>query len=159
MKTKAKPIDNIDKNILRVLQKDARIPYSQLAKEVGLSATPCIERVKRLEADNVIQGYTARINPQVADATLVVLVNIQLVRSSKDVFQKFSDAASLLPEIQECYLVSGDFDYLIKARVADIDAYRKFYGDTLLSLPGVQSCTSYVVMEQVKETLNLYIGK
>ena len=151
------PIDKIDKNILRVLQKNARIPFSQLAKEVGLSATPCIERIKRLEADKIICGYSAKINPEIANATFVVFVQIQLVRSSKDVFRKFSDAASLLPEVQECYLVSGAFDYLIKARVADMAAYREFYGDTLLSLPGVQSCTSYMVMEEIKETLHLYI--
>ena len=152
-----RPLDKIDRNILRELQKDGRIAYAQLAKRVGLSPTPCVDRVKRLEADGVIQGYSAIINPESVDASLVVFVQIRLSRSSKDVFEDFSKAASLLPEIQECHLVSGAFDYLIKARVADMGSYREFYGDTLLTLPGVEVCTSYVAMDQVKETLHVAI--
>ena len=152
-----RPLDKIDKNILRELQKDGRIAYAQLAKRVGLSPTPCVDRVKRLEAEGVIQGYCATINPDAVDASLVVFVQIRLNRSSKDVFEDFSKAAELLPEIQECHLVSGAFDYLIKARVADMGSYREFYGDTLLTLPGVQECTSYVVMDQVKETLHVAV--
>jgi Lrp/AsnC family leucine-responsive transcriptional regulator len=153
----ARPLDKIDKSILRELQKEGRIAYAQLAKKVGLSPTPCVDRVKRLEADGVIQGYSATINPAAVGASLVVFVQIRLSRSSKDVFEEFSKAADLLPEIQECHLVSGSFDYLIKARVADMGSYREFYGDTLLTLPGVQECTSYVVMDQVKETLKVAI--
>ena len=129
--------------------------YAELSRQVGLSATPCMERVKRLEKDGVIQGYSALVNPEYLDAALVVFVQIRLVRSSQDIFEEFKIAAAALAEVQECYLVSGNFDYLIKARVADMNAYREFYGETLLTLPGVQECTSYVVMEQVKETLEV----
>jgi len=149
--------DKIDRNIMRELQKEGRIPFAQLAKKVGLSPTPCIERVKRLEQAGVIQGYSARINPAMVNASLVAFVQIRLNRSSKDVFEEFSRATRLLPEIQECYLVSGSFDYLIKARVADMSAYREFYGDTLLTLPGVQECTSHIVMDEVKETLQIEV--
>ena len=155
MKRRANELSTVDRNILRVLQKNGRTSYAELARQVGLTATPCVERVKKMESDGVIQGYTALINPEYLDAALVVFVQIRLNRSAQDAFEEFRNAVSELPEVQECYLVSGNFDYLIKARVADMSAYRKFYGETLLTLPEVQECTSYVVMEQVKETLEV----
>ncbi|WP_323847189.1 Lrp/AsnC ligand binding domain-containing protein [Microbulbifer magnicolonia] len=155
MRKRASELSTIDRNILRVLQKNGRTSYAELARQVGLTATPCVERVKRLEGDGVIQGYTALINPEFLDAALVVFVQIRLNRSAQDAFEEFRNAVAALPEVQECYLVSGNFDYLIKARVADMSAYRRFYGETLLSLPEVLECTSYVVMEQVKETLEV----
>ncbi|WP_237066051.1 Lrp/AsnC ligand binding domain-containing protein [Microbulbifer guangxiensis] len=155
MRKRANELSTIDRNILRVLQKNGRTSYAELARQVGLTATPCVERVRRLEGDGVIQGYTALINPEFLDAALVVFVQIRLNRSAQDAFEEFRNAVAALPEVQECYLVSGNFDYLIKARVADMSAYRRFYGETLLTLPEVQECTSYVVMEQVKETLEV----
>ena len=155
MKKRAKELGAIDKNIIRVLQKNGRVSYAELSRQVGLSATPCMERVKKLEREGVIQGYSALVNPEFLDAALVVFVQIRLNRSAKDIFEEFHRAAAGLPEVQECYLVSGNFDYLIKARVADMASYREFYGETLLTLPGVQECTSYVVMEQVKETMEV----
>ncbi|WP_226646016.1 Lrp/AsnC ligand binding domain-containing protein [Microbulbifer variabilis] len=155
MRKRAGELNTVDRNILRVLQKNGRTSYAELARQVGLTATPCVERVKRLENDGVIQGYTALINPEFLDAALVVFVQIRLNRSAQDAFEDFRNAVAALPEVQECYLVSGNFDYLIKARVADMSAYRKFYGETLLTLPEVQECTSYVVMEEVKETLEV----
>ena len=150
-------LDRIDRNILRVLQKDARTSYADLARQVGLSTTPCKERVRRLERDGVIRAYQALLDPGYLDAALVVFVQIRLSRTSQDIFDEFTRSARDLPEVQECYLVSGNFDYLIKARVADMAAYRQFLGETLLTLPGVQESTSYVVMEQVKETLALEV--
>jgi len=157
MDRKLHQLNKIDRNILRVLQKEGRTSYAELARQVGLSTTPCKERVKRLERDGVIRGYQAILNPSFLDAALVVIVQIRLNRTSQDIFEDFKHHAYDLPEVQECYLVSGNFDYLIKARVADMAAYRKFLGETLLTLPGVQESTSYVVMEQVKETLALEI--
>lgn len=150
-------LGRIDRNILRVLQRQGRISYAALSRKVGLSTTPCKERVKRLEREGVIRGYGANLDPAALDAGLVVFVQIRLSRTSQDIFEEFSSNAKVLDEVQECYLVSGNFDYLIKARVADMEAYRKFLGETLLTLPGVQESTSYVVMEQVKETLHLHI--
>ena len=109
--------------------------------------------MRRLGRDGILSGFSALVNPEAVGAGLVVFVQIRLSRTSQDNFNKFKAAATGLPEVQECYLVSGNFDYLIKARVADMAAYRVFLGDTLLSLPGVQESTSYVVMETVKETL------
>jgi Lrp/AsnC family leucine-responsive transcriptional regulator len=150
-------IGKIDRNILRVLQRDARISFAELARKVGLSTTPCKQRVKKLEQEGVIRGYQAILNPDALAAGLVVFVQIRLNRTAQDVFEDFKKAALELPEVQECYLVSGNFDYLIKARVADMAAYRALLGDTLLALPGVQESTSYVVMEQVKESLALVV--
>ena len=107
--------------------------------------------------EGVIQGDTTLLDPASLQASLVVFVQIQLSRTSQNIFAKFDKAAMALNAVQMCYLVSGNFDYLIKARVADMNAYRILLGDTLLTLPGVQESTSYVVMEEVKETLNVQI--
>ncbi len=150
-------LSKMDRNILRELQKDGRLSFSELARRVGLSNSPCFERVKRLEREGVIRGYTTLLDPHYLAANLLVFVQIRLTRTSQDIFEKFKLAAIELEEVQECYLVSGNFDYLIKARVADMNEYRRFLGETLLTLPGVHESTSYVVMEEVKETLNLSI--
>ncbi len=140
---------------MRALQQDGRITFSELAKRVGLSTSPCLERVRRMEREGVIAGYTTLLNPKFLNAELIVFVQIRLTRTSQDIFERFKQAAIEIEEVQECYLISGNFDYLIKARVSDMDAYRHFLGTTLLKLPDVQESTSYAVMELVKETLNL----
>lgn len=152
-----KALSRIDKHILRELQSDGRVSHAELARRVGLTTTPCIERVKRMERDGVIKGYTTLLDAARLEAELVVFVQIRLSRTSRDIFEEFTTAATALDAVQECYLVSGNFDYLIKARVADMNAYRTLLGDTLLTLPGVHESTSYVVMEQVKETLNITV--
>lgn len=150
-----KTLDRTDRRILECLQNDGRISNVQLARKVNLTATPCIERVKRLERQGYIRGYTAILNPELVDASLLVFVEIDLSRKSPRAFARFSERARKLPEIMECHLVSGNFDYLIKARVSDMKAYRELLGEKILSLPGVNGSRSYVVMEEVKETVNL----
>lgn len=147
-----KKLDRIDKNILFELQKNARLSNVELSKRVGLSPTPCLERVKRLENDNYITGYQAILNPEKLEAALLVIVEITLTKTSPDVFDDFSKAVGELDVIQECHLVSGDFDFLLKTRVADMAAYRQLLGDTLLRLPAVSESRTYVVMEEVKST-------
>lgn len=151
-------LDNIDKNILRELQQNGRISNVELANRVGLSATPCLNRVKRLEKLGCIEQYTVKVDPEAVGVELLVFVELRLDRTSKDVFNNFRHAVVKLPEILECHLVSGDFDYLLKARVADMHAYRKLLGETVLSLPHVNSTRSYMVMEAVKETAILPIS-
>lgn len=143
-------LDRIDKSILRELQKNGRISNVELSQRVGLSATPCLERVKRLEKQGVIKGYTALLDPQYLQASLLVYIELTLNRSSADVFERFNQAAKQLDSILECHLVSGDFDYLLKTRVADMSAYRKVLSETLQSLPDIKSSRTYVVMEEVK---------
>jgi len=150
-----KKIDRIDRNILNELQKNGRLANVELSKRVGLSPTPCLERVKRLEKDNYIMGYSAILNPTKLDAALLVLVEITLTKTSPDVFNDFAKAVHELDVIQECHLVSGDFDFLLKTRVADMAAYRNLLGDTLLRLPAVSESRTYVVMEEVKSTNKL----
>ena len=150
-----KVLDRTDRRILECLQADGRISNVQLARKVNLTPTPCIERVKRLERQGYIRGYTALLDPELVDAGLLVFVEIDLSHKSPDAFRKFREEARRLTEIMDCHLVSGNFDYLIKARVKDMKAYRRLLGDKILPLPGVSGSRSYVVMEEVKETLSL----
>ena len=151
-------ISKIDRNILRILQKDGRISYTDLAREVGLSVTPCIERVKRLEKNGYIKGYTAKLNPELLDVGLVVFVQIRLNHTSQENFEEFRHSVMSLQNVQSCFLVSGNYDYLLKARVADMTAYRELLGNSILRLPAVQESTSYVVMEELKETMDVPIS-
>ncbi|MDA7746621.1 leucine-responsive transcriptional regulator Lrp [Psychromonas sp.] len=143
-------LDRIDRNILRELQKNGRISNVELSKIVGLSTTPCLERVKRLEKNGVIKSYTALLDPQYLNASLLVYIELTLKRNNGDVFDRFNEAAKQLDSILECHLVSGDFDYLLKTRVADMSAYRQVLSETLLALPDIKSSRTYVVMEEVK---------
>lgn len=151
-------IDRIDRKILRELQDDGRIANVDLAKRVGLSATACLERVKRLTRDGYILGYGARLNPEKLDAGLLVFVEVLLDRTTPEVFERFRAAVLDRSEVQECHLVAGGFDYLIKARVRDMKAYRDFLGNTLLGLPGIRETHTYAVMEEVKESGAIYIA-
>ena len=146
-------LDKIDRNILRILQTDGRISFTELGEKVGLSTTPCTERVRRLERDGVIEGYYARLNPHALKAGLLVFVEISLAYKSGDIFEEFRRAALKLPNVLECHLMSGDFDYLIKARISEMSDYRRLLGNILLKLPSATESRSYVVMEEVKESL------
>ena len=153
-----KHLDRIDRNILSMLQKDGRISNVELAKQVGLSPSPCLERVKRLETQGYIKGYHAHLDPHQLGAAMLVFVEITLTKTSVDIFAEFSAAVQQHDDIQECHLVSGNFDFLLKARVADMSSYRRLLGDTLLRLPGVSASRTYVVMEEVKSTNSLRIN-
>ena len=155
----SKSLDRIDKNILVELQKNGRLSNVELSKRVGLSQTPCLERVKRLEKENFIAGYKAILNPLKLDAALLVFVEITLTKTSPDVFDDFSKAVHELDVIQECHLVSGDFDFLLKTRVKDMLAYRELLGETLLRLPAVSESRTYVVMDEIKSTNLLAIKR
>jgi Lrp/AsnC family leucine-responsive transcriptional regulator len=151
-------LSRIDRHLLRELQKDGRITYSDLGRRVGLSTTACIDRVRKLEREKIISGYTAVIDPEAVGQYLIVLIQVTLTKNSQQTFHDFNKAVKQLPEVQECYLISGNFDYLIKARLQNMNHYRKFLGETLLALPGVQDSVSLPVMEQVKETTLIHIA-
>lgn len=152
-----KHLDSIDRNILNTLQHQGRIANVELAKQVGLSPSPCLERVKRLEEQGYITGYFAQLDPNKLGASMLVFVEISLSKTSPDIFADFSAAVQQQDDIQECHLVSGNFDFLLKTRVADMASYRKLLGDTLLRLPGVRESRSYVVMEEVKHSHRIKI--
>ncbi|NMW25148.1 AsnC family transcriptional regulator, partial [Rhodanobacter denitrificans] len=107
----------------------------------------------------VITGYHARLDPHLVGAGLLVFVEISLAYKSGNIFEEFRNAALRLPNVLECHLVSGAFDYLIKARISGMASYRKLLGNTLLTLPNVRDSKSYIVMEEVKETLSLPVGE
>ena len=145
-------IDRIDRKILAVLQEDGRITNMDLADRVGLSPTAASERVKRLTRDAYIQGYSARLSPEKLGRGLLVFVEVKLDRTAPDVFDAFAKAAQRSPEVMECHMVAGGFDYLVKARVEDMTAFRRFLSDVMLTLPGVRETHTYAVMEEVKVT-------
>ena len=150
-----KDLDKIDLKILKLLQQNARSPMTELAEKVGLSTTPVTERVKRLERDNIISGYHARLNPHAVGQSLLVFVEIKLRSKSGNIFEDFRREVTRIPQILECHLVSGEYDYLIKVRLPDMSAYRDMLGNILLQLPAAAESRSYVVMEEVKEGLML----
>lgn len=145
-------LDSIDRRLLRELQADGRVSFTDLAPRVGLTTSPCLERVRRLERAGIIKGYAARVDPAAAGAGLLVFVELSLTYNSPDIFAEFKRAVQKLPQVLECHLVSGDFDDLIKARVGDMNAYRELLGQMLRNLPGVRNSRTHVVMEELKET-------
>ena len=148
-------IDRIDRRILDVLQRDGRISNLKLAEAVALSPTAVLARVQRLAKDGYILGYEARLNPIKLGAGMLVFVEVLLDRTSANVFEQFKAAVQVRAEIMECHLVAGGFDYLLKIRCADMNAYRQFSGDVLWQLPGVRETRTYAVMEEVKNSTAL----
>jgi Lrp/AsnC family leucine-responsive transcriptional regulator len=124
---------------------------------VHLSPTAVLERVRRLTREGYIVGYTARLDPARLDAGLMVFVEVLLDRTVQDVMDTFRAAVQVRPEILECHLVAGGFDYLLKTRVADMAAYREFIGSVIWALPGVRETRTYVVMEEVKNTTAIQV--
>ena len=151
-------LDQIDLDILAALQADGRITNVALAKQVGLSATPCLERVKSLEAAGLITGYVARLSAQALGLGLTVFVQIAIERTSQNLFEAFREAVRAIPEIEECHMVAGGYDYLLKVRVPDMEAYRTFLGAVLSGIPGIRETHSYPVMEEVKDSGTLSLG-
>jgi Lrp/AsnC family leucine-responsive transcriptional regulator len=147
--------DRIDLKILQALQEDGRISNLKLAEHVALSPTAVLARVQRLTKEGVIEAYEARLNPAKLNAGLMVFVEVLLDKTSSGVFEAFKAAVQVRPEIMECHMVAGGFDYLLKTRMSDMNAYREFAGTVLWQLPGVRETRTYAVMEEVKSTTHL----
>ena len=152
MTTPIADLDRIDLKILGFLQEDGRISNLKLAEKVALSPTAVLARVQRLTKDNYILGYEARLNPLQLGASMMVFVEVLLDRTTPNVFDAFKAAVQVRPEIMECHMVAGGFDYLLKTRMADMLAYREFAGTVLWQLPGVRETRTYAVMEEVKNS-------
>jgi Lrp/AsnC family leucine-responsive transcriptional regulator len=150
-------IDRIDRKILSILQEDGRIANLKLAEAVALSPTAVLARVQRLTRDGFILGYEARLNPLKLGAGMLVFVEVLLDRTTPNVFDQFKAAVQVHPEIMECHMVAGGFDYLLKTRSADMNAYRVFAGNVLWQLPGVRETRTYAVMEEVKHSNHLHL--
>ncbi|MHC9083603.1 Lrp/AsnC ligand binding domain-containing protein [Luteimonas sp. RIT-PG2_3] len=151
-------LDRTDRRILSLLQQDGRITNLKLAEAVHLSPTATLERVRRLTADGYILGYRARLNPQKLGAGMLVFVEVQLDRTTPHTLEEFKQAVKDRPEVMECHLVAGGFDYLIKLRASDMDDYRQIAGRVLWQLPGVRETRTYAVMEEVKNSADIYLG-
>lgn len=148
-------LDRLDRKILRILQEEGRIAHVELAERIGLSPTATAERVKRLTKDGVVTGYGARLDPAKLGLSMLVFIEVTLDRTTAEIFEKFDAAVRRSPEVLECHLIAGGFDYLVKARVPDMAHYRRFLGDVVLTLPGVRSTHTYPVMEEVKAEIGL----
>ena len=155
MNPEIQDLDRIDRRILDVLQRDGRISNLKLAESVALSPTAVLARVQRLTREGYVLGYEARLNPLKLGAGMLVFVEVLLDRTSANVFEQFKAAVQVRAEIMECHLVAGGFDYLLKIRCADMNAYRQFSGDVLWQLPGVRETRTYAVMEEVKNSTAL----
>lgn len=145
-------MDGMDRKLLRVLQEDGRITNQALALRCGLSSAACFERVKRLRESGVILGYAARLDPARLDRALLIFIEVLLDRTTADVFSAFAEHVRGLPDVLECHMVAGGFDYLLKVRMADMAAYRRFLGETLTAMPGIRETRTYAVLEEVKST-------
>jgi Lrp/AsnC family transcriptional regulator, leucine-responsive regulatory protein len=143
-------LDDADRRLLRLLQADGRITNQELARRANLSPAAAHERVKKLRERGVILGYRAELDPEKVERALLVFVEVVLDRTTSDIFEAFADAARRTPEIIECHMVAGGFDYLIKARLKDMGDYRAFLGELLVRLPGVRETRTYAVLEEVK---------
>lgn len=151
-------LDRLDLKILKLLQQDGRISNLKLAESVALSPTAVLARVQRLTRDGFVLGYEARLNPLQLGAGMMVFVEVLLDRTTANVFEAFKAAVQVRPEIMECHMVAGGFDYLLKTRMADMAAYRQFAGTVLWQLPGVRETRTYAVMEEVKNSTHLALG-
>jgi Lrp/AsnC family leucine-responsive transcriptional regulator len=150
-------LDKISKKILAELQNDGRISNVELASRVNLSPAACLERVRKLQESGYIVSYTAQLNPQMLDVSLLVFIEVVLDRNSSEAFDAFKRSVQAIPEVQECHMVAGGFDYLVKARLKDMPAYREFLSNSLLQLKGVRETHTYAVMEEIKSTTKLPI--
>lgn len=152
-------LDAIDLKLLELLQHDGRLTITELGERVGLSTSPCAQRVKRLERQGVITGYHAKVAPEAVGKTLLVFVEITLAEKSETIFKKVRDELQHIPEVLECHLVSGSFDYLVKARLGGMSEYRALLGTMLKRIPVPAQSNSYVVMEEVKESFAIRVTR
>ncbi|MGI9515273.1 MAG: Lrp/AsnC ligand binding domain-containing protein [Anderseniella sp.] len=145
------PIDTHDIKMLDVLQSHGRISVSDLARQINLSSTPCAQRLRKLEMNGYISGYKAVVDPHALGLDLLVFIQVTLKETDEATLRSFNAAIGRVKNVLECHMVGGDFDYLLKARVAGMTEYRKLLGGEIGSLPMVQGTHSYFVMEEVKD--------
>ncbi|MDQ8935827.1 Lrp/AsnC ligand binding domain-containing protein [Acinetobacter rudis] len=148
-------LDRIDIKLLELLQSDGRISNIKLAEIVNLSATAVLSRVQKLDREGYILGYEAKLNPVLLDKSFVVFVEISLDKTTPNALDEFSKAVVLYPEIIECHMVSGGFDFLVKIRCENMEEFRRISGQVLWQLPGIRETRSYPVMEVIKESSKL----
>lgn len=151
-------LDEIDRDIIRTLSSDSRLSVRELASRVHRSATTVFERLRRLEEAKVIKQYTVVVDNDVIGRGFTVFCNVSLKHISTEIHREFAKVVAELPEVAECYNVSGAYDYILKVQVADMKTYRSFLTDKLGQLPFLNSVQSIFVMEDIKqENLNRHL--
>jgi len=151
---KIKSLDRIDMTILKTLQADGRITNVELAKQVNLSASPCLDRVKRLEKEGYIKRYGAFLNASKLNYAMTAFIQVTLDRTTADVFKLFKKEVVKMKEIAECHLIAGGYDYLLKIRFADIEGYRLVL-EQIAAFPAISQTQTYMVTEHIKEETGL----
>lgn len=144
-------LDSFDEKILSALAKDGRATVTQLAEEIGLSKSPCQVRLKRLEAEGYILGYRAILNAKKLERAHIAFVEVKLKDTREHALAAFNAAARNVLEIEECHMIAGSFDYLLKIRTKQISEYRRILGETISGLPHVAHTSTHVAMESVKD--------
>lgn len=150
-------LDQIDKNILRVIQREGRIPIVELAERVNITKSPCLIRLRKLEKDGFIRGYRADIDPHKVNQSHLVYVQVKLRNTSRKKLNEFNAAVQNIPEILSCHMMSGGYDYLLKVRSKNVQTYSLFMADILSDLPSVQQTSTFPVLQEVKESSALVI--
>lgn len=146
-------LDTIDRRILAVLQADARLSLAEVGTRVGLSTTACWTRIRQLEETGVIKGYTIRIDPAAVGFAETVMVQVLLESHTDEMLAAFGEALAAIPEVTEAFLISGDYDYLIRIPVRDTRDYERLLRERLYRIPGIRHSKSSFVLRKLKETM------
>jgi len=144
-------LDRFDQKILDLLSRDGRLPITELAAQVGLSKSPCQVRVKRLQSEGYILGFRAVLNPAKLERDHVAFAEVTLTDTTEKALKAFNEAVRKIPEIEECHMIAGSFDYLLKIRTRDMQSYRLVLGETISSLPYLGNSSTHVSMQAIKE--------
>ena len=150
-----KALDNIDRKILRELQASGRLTNAQLAERVGLSASPCWQRVKRLEDDGTITGYAALLDQKRLGLPDTVIIEVTLERHDDEVLERFGQALTDLPEVLEAYLTTGEYDYFIKVAIAGTEGYERFLREKLYKIPGIRHTRTCFTLRCLKRNFSV----
>lgn len=147
-------LDRFDEQIIAILSVEGRLPVTELAKRIGISKSPCQVRLKRLQEKGYIKGFRAIVDPRKLGREHVAFVEVRLSDTREKALQQFNRAVVKIPEVEQCHMIAGSFDYLLKVRSADILSFRRTLGESITMLPHVASSSSFVAMEAVKDVVS-----
>ncbi|MCA8322893.1 Lrp/AsnC family transcriptional regulator [Burkholderia cepacia] len=150
-------LDAIDRRILRALQRNSNQTNAELAQQAGLSATPCLRRIHLLEEQGVIDAYVALLNPAAVDLRFTAFVRVTLERQDKTTVERFAREMEQAPEVLECHLMAGSYDYLLRVIARDLDDYQRFQMETLTQIEGVRNVETEIPLKRIKQTVRLPI--
>ena len=145
------PLDSYDQQIIKLLSVDGRLPVTELARRIGISKSPCQVRLKRLQEEGYILGFRAIINQAKLQRDHVAFAEVRLTDTREEALDKFNTAIKDVSEIEQCHLIAGSFDYLLKVRTSDINAYRKVLAESISRLPYIANTSTYVSMQSIKD--------